>query len=419
MNLRNLARLIGKEAPDLSFRRLAIDSRAIELGDCFVAIRGARVDGEDFVAEAFARGASCCISQRPHPQGLHVTDTVAALQAMAQKKLEDVSIYAITGAMGKTTTKHFVNTLMQGRFPVTPNNDNTQISLPLTVLNQLGEAKEIFLEMGMTEPGNLARLVEIAPPKVAMVTYLPKVIEDYIHAASFSSIEELIEAKYEIFNSPRLELALVPDDLPRPKIEAEIRLFSLTDQTADYALIGDQYYEKGEHLLTLPHLFPSHHVRNFLAGIAYARALGASLEEIEARAPLFELPPMRFEKIEAGGIEIISDAYNASPEAMIAAFGALPKGKRKIALLGEMLMLGPYAPIGHAKVLAAARETFDHVICYGKAWDEGGVHRDLLVEKILQVAQPGDIVYVKGSRNLGLEVVVENLTQALANGAVE
>lgn len=419
MNLQNLAKLIGKKAPDVPLRRLVIDSRSITAGDCFVAIRGARFDGEDFISDAFARGASCCISRNPHPRGLCVEDTVEALQAMAQKQLEGISIYAITGAMGKTTTKHFVNTLMQGRFPVTPNNYNTQISLPLAALNELGEAKEIFLEMGMTESGNLKRLVEIAPPKVAMITYLPKVIEDYIHAASFTSIEELICAKYEIFRSPKLELALVPDDLPEPRTDAEIRRFSLTNKEADYALIGDKYYEKGEHLLTLPLDFPSHHVRNFLAGIAYARALGASLEQIQERAPLFELPPMRFEKIEAGGVEVISDAYNASPEAMIAAFDALPKGKKKIALLGEMLMLGPYARVGHAKVLKAAQKSFDHVLCYGKTWEVETCPREELVEMICALAGPGDLVYVKGSRDLGLEGVVKDLVEALEAGVVK
>lgn len=413
MDLRHLASLIGKQAPALALRRLVIDSRQVGPADCFVAIPGARVNGEDFVEEAFARGASCCISAHLHPQGLLVEDTVEALQKMAQKSLEKVSVYAITGAMGKTTTKHFIATLMDGRLPVSPANYNTQISLPLAVLNELGSAKEIFLEMGMTESGNLKRLIEIAPPKIALITHLPKVIEDYIHAARFATLEELIEAKYEIFTSPKLELALVPDDLPRPKTQAEVRVFSLTDPSADYALIEDQYYEKGKHRLTLPLNFPKHHMRNFLSGIAYARALGACLEQIEQRAPLFELPPMRFEKKVAGGIEIISDAYNASPEAMLAAFDVLPKEKKKIALLGEMLMLGPYAKVGHAKVLKAAQKTFDHVICYGKAWGGAILSRDELIEKIVPLAQPGSLIYVKGSRDLGLEVVVENLMGAL------
>ena len=382
MNLEDLASLIGKQAPDLPFRQLVIDSRTVRPADCFVAIPGARVNGEDFVEEAFARGASCCISTRPHPQGLLVEDTVDALQQMAKKRLEDVSIYAITGAMGKTTTKHFVKTLMQSRFPTTPANYNTQISLPLAVLNELGKAEEIFLEMGMTESGNLKRLIEIAPPKVAMITCLPKEIGDYIHAYNFTSLDQLIEAKYEIFTSPNLELALVPDDLPRPETDAEIRIFSLTDKEADYALVGEKYYEKGEDLLTFSLDFPKHHRRNFLAGIAYARALGASLEQIEKRAPLFELPPMRFEKKIAGGVEIISDAYNASPEAMIAAFEALPKEQKKIALLGAMLWLGPYTGAGHAKVLEAARKTFDHVICYGETWEVETCPREKLVGTI-------------------------------------
>lgn len=420
MNLSQVADLLELKAPSIPIRRFVVDSRHIEKGDCFVALKGARTDGHDFMDAAFSKGASCCIAEKPHPRSLLVDDSLAALQRIAQKRLEKCAVYGLTGAMGKTTTKHFVQRLMPGAFPVTPANYNTRISLPLTVLNELGEASSIFLEMGMTETGDLKRLIEIAPPTVAMVTYIPSALEDYIHAAAFSSLKEVFDAKMEIFQSPKLEKALLPDDLPfpAPPIQAEIESFSLKDKGADYALILSdraEYFEKGKLQLSLPRPFPDHHARNFLCGIAYARALGASLEQIAERAPLFELPPMRFEKRESGGLTVISDAYNASPEAMITAFSSLPKAKRRIGVLGEMLMLGRFDQVGHHKVLQEALKYFDHLYCYGKRWTglDGDFqlfeNRDALTAALMGEVQRGDLIYVKGSRDLGLERVVDEL----------
>lgn len=311
-------------------------------------------------------------------------------------------------------------------------NFNSQAGLPVTILNELKGHKLWVLEMAMSSPGDLKSLVYIAAPSYAVITVMPNTIEDYVHAAAFETIEDAVHAKCEIFESEKLKMAFLPDDLPDldtavSNIYADRCLFSFTDPIAEFFCEVSKdgkpsiaIYEKGEKKLEVGLYFPKHHLRNFFIAIIIARKLGLSWEKIEERKQEFSLPPMRFEMVEKGGITLISDAYNASPEAMRLAIESMPdKGGKKLAVLGEVLMLGPHTLKGHEKALRFAEKHLDHVFCYGKNWEgiEGNFtlfqNKEDVIQAVMKTASSGDVVLIKGSRGCALEEVVSGVLDRL------
>jgi len=495
---------------NLCINNVRIDSREVEKGDLFVCLPGDRVHGHSFIEQAVKNGAIAALVEEDYVSSsansiplVRVPDTLSALQSLAKNVVEreQPEIIAITGAMGKTTTRQFLFHLLEGQKEVeealygtssegstissalsemaensslgianpegvealstligkarqvepesegkasfiaqSSRNFNSQAGLPVTILNELQGYKLWILEMAMSEPGNLKTLVHIAPPSYALITFMPAAIEDYVHAAAFETIEDAVHAKCEIFESEKLKMAFIPDDLPDlettvANIYADRCLFSFTDPLADFfcEIIEDNtqiteerkktsvaIYEKREKKLEVDLYFPKHHIRNFFIAIVIARALGLSWEKIEKRKGNFSLPPMRFEVIEKGGVTIISDAYNASPEAMRLAIEAMPDtGGKKLAVLGEVLMLGAHAFKGHEKALRFAEQKLDHVFCYGKNWEglEGNFtlfqNKEDVVQTVLKNVRPGDVVLIKGSRGCALEEVVSGVLSKL------
>lgn len=371
-----------------------IDSRQVSSGNLFFAIKGERNDGHDFLAEVRSRGAWGAVVSKAYAgpdfglQLIRVDDVGDSLREMARKSIEcsSIQIVGVTGSVGKTTTKDFIATLLEGKVRVgkTLESQNSKLTLPLTVLNRARDAEILVLEMGMSEMGDIARLVDIAPPDVAVLTKV-----GLAHAAYFpGGVEEIARGKLQIFSHPKTKLAIVDHDYALP---CKTEIFSCTDWPIF----------KEEHL--------NH---NFAAAVKVARYFGMTEDEIRARIPLMRLPKMRFERFEKNGILFINDAYNANPESMKAALMSLQsmKARKKIAVLGSMKELGKFSEAAHQEVGALALTTVDHLLVMGEETKLMGgeffENHESLAVRLKEIMREGDLVLVKGSRSMCMEKVL-------------
>lgn len=434
--LKKIARWIDAlSAPEGSVTGFAFDSREVERGDLFFALDGERVNGHAYLAEVARKGGRAAVvleDYRGPDHGLKllkVTDVTEALQQAAKERLGKLScqVAAITGSVGKTTTKEFARQLLSSHFRThAPKRSfNTQVSVPLTVLQAPDGCEILLLEMGMSEKGNIAELVEIAPPDVALLTAV-----DYVHFAFFDSLEEIAMEKGEIFGHSMTQEGLLSADIPFTdelmQIGTCVKTSYSTRTDADITVeIGEGSLtpiEGGVRQTVCPWNIPCrHNVDNFLSAAVLCRKLGLSWEEIAARSHMLKLPSMRFEACEKRGVTLINDAYNACAASMCAALDSLPApkpGGRRIALLGGMLELGAAAKGEHQKVVEHAKGKVDAALLIGKEWEglEAAWGDKLLgtvetQEELLSLLErhirPGDVVLVKGSRGYGLDKVID------------
>lgn len=417
-----LAALLGSQHTDHRLITGAhIDSRLISEGDVFFALPGVRVNGHDFLSMASEKKAVAAVvteSYRGPDFGMaliRVPDVLLSLQELAKKKVQEASykVVAITGSIGKTTTKEFAKTLLEGHYKLyaSPKSYNSRITLPLNILMSNGDEDILLLEMGMTEPGEIKKLVNIAPPNVALITTV-----SLQHATSFpEGLSSIAQEKASIFSHPKTELALFHHDMPyalyaRQMGHATKKTFSLKDKEADY------FFDEIDNFL--PHHFlHKPHKHNFLAAVALAHSLGLTFSQIKERIPLLRPPPLRFEQIEKEGIIFINDAYNANPEALVAAFASLPTpktGRKKIGVISEMDALGSFTEEAHLMVGAAAFAHLDALFCIGShclvmrsLWKDKSFayfeNKETLLLALEKLAQPGDVVLLKGARKYALD----------------
>ena len=327
-----------------------------------------------------------------------------------------VQVVAVTGSVGKTTTKEFISTLLRQKYRVAASvgNSNSQVGLPLSILNNLQESDEILVqEMGMTEVGQLTRLVSIAPPDVAVLTHVA-----LVHACNFPSLREIAMAKAEIFTHERTKLGVCLRDIEHFDEVSRIGqckkvAFSLNILDEEMKTLLDKLPVPGEH-----------NRQNLLAAITVARYFGLNWEEITAGIGQLKLPERRLQFMEKKGIQFVNDSYNANVLSMKASFKSLPKpekGKR-LAVLGEMLELGKFSAGCHQEVGEASLESVDSVICYGKecapivaCWERENrpvrwtCDWNELMGHVRELAQPGDVVLLKGSRGKELWKVVDEI----------
>jgi len=417
-----------------SFTSVHTDSREVQPGGLFFALRGAEKDGDQFVADAVSRGAAAVVVERP-PEGvldaevIVVPDTWAALYALARKRLEEAApiVVGITGSNGKTSTKEMLAAILATRFKVvkTEGNLNTQTGVPLTILRlEPGVHEVLVLEMGMQAPGEIAHLAALSSPSVGIVTGVGTV-----HIEFFDSVEGIARAKAELVAAlPADGLAILNHDDPTTRLirgltAAPIVTFGLEGgdfRGEDYA--AGEFTIRGVPVkLRIP---GRHQARNALAALAAADHLGVPLEagaralaEVEVDRRLQSLPA-------PAGFSVVDDAYNASPESMLAAFDAVserPHPGRLLAVLGEMRELGPLAREAHLRVGARAREVFDElcVIDVGNgrllAEAAGGelvADKPAAVRWVRSRAGAGDVVLVKASHGVALEDVVQELLRS-------
>jgi UDP-N-acetylmuramoyl-tripeptide--D-alanyl-D-alanine ligase len=427
-------------APALS--GVSIDSRTLSPGQVFFAIHGPRFDGHEFLHDVMARGAAAAVVHRdaPAPEGLplvRVADTTRALADLARhlRRAASIPVVVITGSAGKTTTKEMTATLLGARGSVlkTEGNLNNQYGLPLTLLRLEAQHAFAVLELGMSAPGELRLLSKIAEPDIAVITNVGPA-----HLEFFPSVDAIAAAKAEVFEGARVDgLAVLNGDDPRLlRVGESLRqrvIWFGRDRRHDVAALNwrgtpfgmrfDLRIEGREVDVALPLAGP-HFVMDFLAAAAVAHALGVSLEAIATlgttlRAARHRGDVRRLEQ----GLTLIDDCYNSSPDALDAALAALSLAgpRRRVAILGDMLELGPTGPELHRAAGARAARSADLLVAVGslaQGFLEGargvGMAESALrsfkdaaaATAVVDLLGPGDAVLVKGSRGVRLESVV-------------
>jgi UDP-N-acetylmuramoyl-tripeptide--D-alanyl-D-alanine ligase len=437
------AEIVAKGAPGAP-GQATISSTEAGPGDLFFGLRGERVDGGEFAGAAIEAGAWGVVvgqatrSSFESPSGrkddrdgknawvFAVADPLAALQELARawRRALGARVVGVTGSVGKTSVKDIARALLPGRVRANRENLNTEIGLPLTVLEAPPRTEILVLEMAMRGEGQIAELAAIAEPEIAVITNVGPV-----HVELLGSVEAIAAAKAEVLASlPPEGTAVVP--AAAGELEAHL---GDAPNLLRFGPGGDVYaaesrVENGvtEALVESPSgrarfHFPfseAHNLENALAAIAVGVALGAPLEEMADRAANIGFSRFRGERLEMGdGIVLVNDCYNANPVSMRAALSHLAsfEGGRRVAVLGEMAELGSGAASYHREVGESARgEGVDLLIGVGEAARE--YDPDELVATPADAAEllaaqlgPGDTVLVKGSRSAGLETVAETL----------
>ncbi|MGD0033275.1 UDP-N-acetylmuramoyl-tripeptide--D-alanyl-D-alanine ligase [Paenibacillus illinoisensis] len=438
---------------DICVEGVFTDSRKPVEGSLFIPLVGERFDGHEFVQACLEKGAAGALWQNDHgfpPQGgavIVVEDTLAALQGLASAYLAEsqTSVVGITGSNGKTTTKDIVDAILSTKFKVhkTQGNFNNHIGLPLTVLSMEQDTEIVILEMGMSGRREIEALSLIAQPDIAIITNIGE-----SHLLQLGSRLEIARAKAEIAagmkpgglliyngDEPLIKQVLAEAETKQPEGMKRFT-FGLQTDNDDYptglmnAQNGVVFTTKqlGEQALTLP-LLGTHNVVNCLAALAVARHFGVTAEQIASGLSGLKLTGMRIEVIQGvSGLTMLNDAYNASPTSMKAAIDVLDglKGYRsRVAVLGDMLELGPQEQELHRGIGEYITPgKMDMVLTYGPLSvniAEGAklhmpaeaVHafenKEEMTRYMLEKLHPRDVVLFKASRGMKLEDVVESL----------
>lgn len=421
---------------------VAIDSRMVRPGDLFVALPGERVDGHAFVADAATRGASAALLARPAahplPQVLAI-DTLGALQRLAadERSRAAFRLVAITGSVAKTTTKDYLATLLATTFQVgtTAGSRNSQAGFPAELCSQPDGLDWMVAELGMNRAGELDRLGAIAKPDALLYTVIAPA-----HLEFFADIEAIAAAKGELVDHLRSAGVLVLNGAdPRVARLAErfggrvvrygVPLASdlwLEDWDAQ-GLLGAAFTLRGPGVdIDIDWDVPGQHqARNLLAAASCALALGVPAGAIPAAAARLRPTYRRGEVHELpGGVTVIDDSYNASPLAVrqLLELLAVTPGRR-VAVLGEMLELGPASTDLHREAGELAGRCADLLVAVGgaraRALAEAAlgieVHAVADAEQALgllrRLLHGGDVVLIKGSRAVGLDRVVDGLRE--------
>ena len=418
------------------FAGYSIDTRTIQPGDLYFAIRGERFDGHDFVRQAFEKGAAAAVVD--HDMGLErtfiVPDTVAALQDLASVWRSELKtpLVAVTGSAGKTTTKDVIASLLRSKLEVqkTEGNLNNHIGLPLSLL-RMKPAGAAVIEIGMNHAGEIRALAALARPDIAVVTNV-----GHAHIENFDSIEGIALAKRELVESltPQGTAVLNGDDarvLDFAKIHTgKTVTFGVSDR-ADVRAADLELHEGGSRFRVAgvqfeTSLFGLHGVRNILAGIAVAQLFGIRPPDLVEAVRQLVPGKMRGERTTVEGITIFNDCYNSNPDAAKSMLEVLrdTPAVRRIAVLGEMLELGRWAEPLHRDVgnyavacgisvlvgiRGAARSMVDAAIEAGLAENAAYFFSDPSEagRKVREIARPGDAILFKGSRGTRVEKALE------------
>lgn len=432
--------------PETAWQGAALDSREVRGGELFFALPGEQTDGHLYAGAALERGASAVVVEREveTPTGstvIRVADTFRALHALTREVRRRVPrhLVAVTGSIGKTTTKEVLAAILARRFRVArnPGNLNNLFGFPIALLGIPEDTEWMVAEMGMSTPGELGRISRLGRPEVAVITNVKPV-----HLEFFGSLRAIAEAKAEILEglAPGGVLVANRDDPEVARIahgfEGEVVWFGIDGpaevraeeiepdvQSAGTSFVLALGDERGE--IQLP-LYGRYNVENCLAAAACAFHLGVSLEDI--REGMKSVDPLAgrgiIHRLSADRV-VIDDSYNSNPVALSRALEsarALP-AKRHWAVLGDMLELGEGAPGFHR---AAGREAaelgFGPVIGVGElareivtgAGEEHGAglwfeDASAAAAELRGRLEPGDVVLVKGSRGVALESVVDSL----------
>jgi UDP-N-acetylmuramoyl-tripeptide--D-alanyl-D-alanine ligase len=434
----NLVNSIGL----VNFTGVSTDTRTVKQGDLFIPLVGESFDGHDFIEQAIKNGASGVIFSRKNMliskdiTAIEVADTLLALQNLARfhRQRFTIPVVAITGSNGKTTTKDMAAAVLSSKFHVlkTEANYNNEIGLPLTLLQLTKQHEVAVVEMGMRGKGQIRQLANIALPTIAIITNVGET-----HLELLGSIENIAAAKAELLEFiPKSGLSLLNADNSYVKemskqVNSRVQFFGLEqgDIKAENIQMGTQNmkfscrFAHHEFAVEIPAV-GKHNVYNGLAAIALGLELGLSVEDICAGCKNFNASPMRLHIEKINDYLVINDAYNASPMSMVAAIDTLvevAKG-RTVAVLGDMLELGPVAIEAHGNIgdrLAYCQ--VDIVVTVGelatniaRRASACGIKKVMACanhkeaqEALQKLIEPGDTILVKGSRGMKMENIIK------------
>ena len=440
INITNGKLIIGDS--NLICETFSKDSRNINPQDTYIGIKGEKFNGNLFWKQALESGATCVIVENidftqkdkekfKNKTIIKVKNTLEALYEIAKFKrnLYNIPVIAITGSVGKTSTKDIVANVVSKKYKTlkTIGNNNNNIGLPLTIL-KLKEHEALVVEMGMNHFGEISLLTNIAKPTLAVITNIGT-----SHIGNLGSRENILKAKLEILEGMKIPKIIINNDndllhnwYQENKGKFEIHTFGLEneseieakdikmeEESSDFTAIADLEKIK----IHVP-VGGTHFVYNALCAMTVGKVLGISYEQIKQGIASFELTQKRMDmkKLDNGAL-IINDAYNASFESMKVSLEFLSKhtGKRKIAVLGDMFELGEYTEELHRKVgEEVVKNKIDILICAGEnskyIIDEVKKHSNIktyfmnnneeIVEKLNQELKKGDVVLVKASNGM-------------------
>ncbi len=430
---------VEEKYADRTFFGASNDSRKIQPGELFVVLKGER-DGHDYIPAAMERGAAAVLGSRQvgdYPMIL-VEDTRKALGDIArQERLRlNMKVVAVTGSVGKSTTKEMIACVLDGTYRVgkTPANHNNDIGMPMALLAMPEDTEVSVLEMGMNHFREIAYLASIGRPDVAVITNIGT-----MHIEHLGSMQGILQAKLEILEGMQENgrIILNGDDQllwNRHKLyPVHTRYFGIQNPECD--VLGSDISQQDGILsfqvhsgsLTFPaelSLEGEHYVPDALAAISVGLEMGVDAAKIQERLSRFRNMAGRQEILEIRGCTVIKDCYNAGPESMAAALNVLGhKPGRHIAVLGDMLELGVCTQAEHYRIGRIAAEKADVLMAYGpnaprviggaitggmndrcaKAYDD----QKKLAEALGRIARPGDVILVKGSRGMHMERVLD------------
>lgn len=413
-------------------------------GSIFLAIKGAHVDGHDFVADAFSHGAVLAFVTHHTPERCivvgDVTQAVSTLAAHVRSQLVHLKVIGITGSQGKTTTKDLLNVVLStdGTTVATRGNNNNELGVPLTVLRCNEETRFCIVEMGARHLGDIRQLAEIARPDIGVVLRVAAA-----HIGEFGSIENIAKAKSEMISSLGSDaIAIVGtydeftsamSSLHRgttlkfgEEASCDIRAtdIELRDGRAHFDLVTPE----GRTTVALRQ-YGLHQIPNALAAAAVAHALGISTDHIANALSVAEMHSgMRMEVKVLTDLTLINDSYNASPDSMSAALRTLAhltqeRGGESWAFLGNMRELGESSKKAHEQIGALCNQLgIDHLVTIGAPDYAAGISSESLTsihecetqDEALQIAthiNRGDVILCKGSRSEKLELVAEGIIE--------
>ena len=444
--------VVGNE--DYIVKSYSKDTRTIKNGDCYIGIKGETFDGSKFWEQALENGASTVIVQNVDIDSgkiekwadkniIKVQDTLEALYGLARYKrsLYDIPVIAITGSVGKTSTKDIVASVVAKKYKTlkTEGNNNNNIGLPFTILRMQDEEAAV-LEMGMNHFGEISLLASIAKPNICIITNIGT-----SHIGNLGSRENILKAKLEILEGSKKDAVIINNDndllhkwYEKNKENYNIKTYAINEKSdvmakdinlkenaSDFTCkIGDE-----EERITVP-VGGEHFVLNSLCAITVGEVLGIEPEKIKFGIENFELTKKRMDIIELkNGVKIINDAYNASLESMKASLKVLSEFKenRKIVVLGDMFELGDFAKELHEKVgEEVVKNKIDILIASGenakyitevakKGMQEENVYyleNKEDIESLLQkIVKSGDVILFKASNGMQFYKIAERMVE--------
>ncbi len=427
---------------------VSTDSRNISEGDLFIPLRGDKFDGHNFIDTVFEKGAVCVLSEidldfeKPY---IKVEDTKKALADLAEyyRGLFDIFVVAVTGSVGKTTTKDIIYSVLRQKFKTlkTEGNFNNEIGVPLTIFRIDETTEALVLEMGMNHFNEIHRLSKIGRPDIAVITNV-----GYSHIENLGSREGILKAKCEIFDFLKeggLKVLNGDDDMISTlrKKESNTCFYGTdkfintfyADGIVENGFEGVScYIHKGDKCFFANIKTPGKHtVLNALCAAAVGDCLGIDFCDIKTGIENFEMSKMRMDIVQTDKFVVINDVYNANPASMRAGLDVLANyDKRKVCVLGDMFELGDFAPKLHFELGEyACSKNIDVIVCIGKLSEN--IYKGALSEAekksenkkniyyfktqddfftmIDSILKENDAILIKASRGMRFEKTVEKV----------